>query len=85
MRCVMCNRPLLHAAPTVPTKAGPLLIGPKCAKRAGLTAKSERALTLRKAPAKPQAADSRQCDWLEAQEGTYSGAGSVFSVGVAHG
>lgn len=34
MRCVICDRPLTVAALTVPTKAGPLVFGPKCARKA---------------------------------------------------
>ena len=36
MKCAMCNRPLLVAAASVPTRNGPISYGPVCAKKAGL-------------------------------------------------
>lgn len=36
MRCVRCDRPLLHPAKTIDSKRGPLMWGPVCALKAGL-------------------------------------------------
>lgn len=40
MKCVLCNRPLLTAALSIPTRNGPLAYGPKCARKAGLNPKA---------------------------------------------
>ena len=42
MKCAMCNRPLTAAAVSIPTRAGPLAYGPKCAGRAGLLDRRQR-------------------------------------------
>lgn len=49
MRCVMCHRPILTPAVTVPTKNGPLGYGPVCARKAGL---APRITCTRAAPAR---------------------------------
>ena len=36
MRCVRCDRPLLHPAKTIDSKHGPLMWGPVCALKSGL-------------------------------------------------
>lgn len=36
MKCAMCNRPMLVAAASIPTRNGPLAYGPVCALKAGL-------------------------------------------------
>lgn len=36
MRCILCDRPMASAAITLQGKAGTRVIGPKCAKKAGL-------------------------------------------------
>lgn len=38
MNCVACGRPLFRYAVSVLSKAGPIGWGPKCAKRAGVSA-----------------------------------------------
>lgn len=38
MKCVLCNRQLLAAAVSIPTRGGSIAYGPKCARKAGLTA-----------------------------------------------
>lgn len=85
----MCDRPLILPTVAIPTRAGPMAYGPVCAKRAGLvrpkerTPKSERALTSRKVSVVQSVGQS---DWIEqAQEGTQSARGAVFSVEVVHG
>ena len=40
MKCVLCNRPLLTAAVSIPTRGGPISYGPKCARKAGLAQKA---------------------------------------------
>ena len=40
MKCVLCNRPLLTAAVSIPTRGGPISYGPKCARKAGLLQKA---------------------------------------------
>ena len=40
MQCVLCNRPLLTAAVSIPTRNGQLAYGPKCARKAGLNPKA---------------------------------------------
>lgn len=42
MRCVKCGRTLNAAAISITTKAGPLVFGPKCARKAGLIERTER-------------------------------------------
>ena len=40
MQCVLCNRELLTAAVSIPTRGGPISYGPKCARKAGLVQKA---------------------------------------------
>lgn len=40
MKCAMCNRPMLAAAASIPTRNGPLAYGPVCARKAGLVQKA---------------------------------------------
>lgn len=40
MKCVLCNRPLLAAAVSIPTRNGPIAYGPVCARKAGFGAKA---------------------------------------------
>ena len=40
MKCVLCNRELLTAAVSIPTRGGPISYGPKCARKAGLNPKA---------------------------------------------
>ena len=83
MNCAMCGRPLTLPTVAIPTRAGPMAYGPKCAKRAGLIRHKERA---RKAKPAVHRVDVRQADWvIQAQEGRKSGDGAVFGVGVVHG
>lgn len=39
MKCVLCNRPMLAAAVSIPTRGGPINYGPVCARKAGLVQK----------------------------------------------
>ena len=36
-RCALCNRPLRLAAASINSRRGPMLFGPVCARRQGLT------------------------------------------------
>lgn len=40
MKCVLCDRPLLVAAASIPTRGGPINYGPVCARKAGLMPKA---------------------------------------------
>ena len=40
MKCVLCNRELLTAAVSIPTRGGQISYGPKCARKAGLVQKA---------------------------------------------
>ncbi len=40
MKCAMCNRPMLAAAASIPTRNGPVNYGPVCARKAGLVQKA---------------------------------------------
>ena len=67
MKCAMCNRPLLVAAASIPTRGGPINYGPKCARKAGLTTKAgPRTSHVQKSaprPGKvPSCADVPRCD-----------------------
>ena len=54
MKCVLCNRPLLTAALSVPTRNGPMAYGPKCARKAGLLQKAGPRIThAKKTPPRP--------------------------------
>ena len=37
MRCCICHRPLTKPAATIQSRGGPMLFGPDCARKAGLT------------------------------------------------
>lgn len=63
MKCAMCGRPLTLPAASVPTRAGPMAYGPKCAARAGLLRLAERrqrVITF----SRPRKPDERQADWI---------------------
>lgn len=88
MRCLMCNRPLLREAAKLTTRGGVLWLGPKCAIKAGLMpiAVRQRSASQPRQPKPEVQRDPATVDWVNmAQEGTKSGAGAVFSVGVVHG
>ena len=60
MKCVLCNRALLTAALSVPTRNGPLAYGPKCARKAGLLQKAgPRTSHVQKTPSRPGKPPSR--------------------------
>ena len=42
MQCVRCGRPLIHVCASIETKFGPLVMGPVCARKAGLIKEPER-------------------------------------------
>ena len=55
MKCIRCNRPILAAAVSVPTRNGPVGYGPVCAKKAGLLQNpSPRITQHRKSPPRGQ-------------------------------
>ena len=67
MKCAMCNRPLLVAAASIPTRNGSINYGPVCARRAGLTTKAgpRTSHTQKSAPRAgkvPSCADVPRCD-----------------------
>ena len=45
MKCVLCNRELLTAAVSIPTRGGQISYGPKCARKAGLLQKAGQRIT----------------------------------------
>lgn len=57
MTCVACGRLLQKAAVSIPSRGGALVMGPKCARRAGLL-KARRPAAVR--ISRPGAADPRQ-------------------------
>ena len=60
MKCVLCNRPLLTAAVSIPTRNGQLAYGPKCASKAGLVQKAgQRTNHTQKTPPRPGKQPSR--------------------------
>lgn len=60
MKCAMCNRPLLTAAVSIPTRGGPISYGPKCARKAGLVQKAgQRTSHTQKTPSRPGKQPSR--------------------------
>lgn len=42
MRCTVCHRPLTAPTATINSRGGPLVFGPDCARRAGLTPQATR-------------------------------------------
>ena len=54
MKCVLCNRELLTAAVSIPTRNGQISYGPKCARKAGLVQKAgQRTTHVQKTPPQP--------------------------------
>ena len=45
MKCVLCNRELLTAALSIPTRGGPIAYGPKCARKVSLVQKAGQRIT----------------------------------------
>lgn len=63
MKCVLCNRPMLAAAVSIPTRGGPINYGPVCARKAGLVQKAgQRTSHVQKKAPRPRKAPANTID-----------------------